>query len=111
MDERVLIVEDDETLLETLEYNLTRQGYETPTATDGLAALDVARQEHPDLIVLDISLPGIDGFEVCRILRREMSTALQMPTKREETRPKTISRDGSDEKEASFVLVRRQLLS
>ena len=50
MDEKVLVVEDDETLLETLEYNLTRQGFQVSTATDDLAALDVTRQEHPDLI-------------------------------------------------------------
>ena len=59
---KVLIVEDEPTLLETLEYNLTRQGYATCTAADGPTALETARQERPDLIVLDVMLPGLDGF-------------------------------------------------
>ena len=68
MVEKVLIVEDEPALLDTLEYNLTRQGYEAFTATDGVTALGVARRERPDLIILDIMLPGLDGLEVCRIL-------------------------------------------
>ena len=82
MEDKVLVVEDEPTLLETLEYNLTRQGYEVYTAADGLAALEVARQQRPDVIVLDIMLPGIDGFEVCRILRREMNVPILMLTAR-----------------------------
>jgi DNA-binding response OmpR family regulator len=80
--QKVLIVEDEPTLLETLEYNLTRQRYQVCTATDGLAALEMARQEQPDLILLDIMLPGLDGFEVCRILRREMSVPILVLTAR-----------------------------
>jgi DNA-binding response OmpR family regulator len=80
MDDKVLVVEDEPTLLETLEYNLTRQGYEVYTAADGLTALEVARQQRPDVIVLDVMLPGIDGFEVCRILRREMNVPILMLT-------------------------------
>jgi two-component system OmpR family response regulator len=68
---RILVVEDDPTLLETLEYNLSHQGYEVLTMTDGAGALEMARQERPDLIVLDLMLPGLDGLEVCRILRQE----------------------------------------
>jgi DNA-binding response OmpR family regulator len=82
MGEKVLVVEDEPTLLETLEYNLARQGYEVCTAADGLTALEVARRERPDLIVLDILLPGLDGFEVCRILRRETSVPILMLTAR-----------------------------
>ncbi len=67
---KVLIVEDDPTLLETLEYSLKRQGYQVYTAADGRVALEIARQERPDALVLDVMLPGLDGFEVCRILRR-----------------------------------------
>jgi len=80
--QKVLIVEDEPTLLETLEYNLTRQSYEVCTAADGPAALEVARRERPDAIVLDIMLPGLDGLEVCRILRREMSVPILMLTAR-----------------------------
>jgi DNA-binding response OmpR family regulator len=78
----ILVVEDDLTLLETLEYNLTGEGYEVITAADGLTALEVAREEQPDLIVLDLMLPRLDGFEVCRILRQETSVPILMLTAR-----------------------------
>jgi len=70
---KVLVVEDEPALLDTLEYNLVKQGYSVSTAKDGLKALEMARQVNPDLMVLDVMLPGLDGFEVCRILRQEMS--------------------------------------
>lgn len=70
---KVLVVEDEPALLDTLEYNLIKQGYSVSTAQDGLKALEIARQVNPDLMVLDVMLPGLDGFEVCRILRQEMS--------------------------------------
>lgn len=79
---RVLVVEDDQTLLEVLEYNLTGEGYEVATASDGLTALQTAREVKPDLILLDIMLPGLDGLEVCRILRQEMSSPILMLTAR-----------------------------
>ncbi len=82
MSEKVLVVEDEPTLVETLAYNLNRQGYTVVTATDGHAALAVARREQPDLIVLDLMLPGLDGFEVCRILRQEMNVPILMLTAR-----------------------------
>ena len=72
---KLLVVEDEPTLLETLKYNLTRQGYEVVTAADGVQALPTARAEKPDLVILDVMLPGLDGFEICRILRQEMSLA------------------------------------
>jgi DNA-binding response OmpR family regulator len=78
----ILVVEDDLTLLDTLEYNLAGEGYDVITAADGLTALDVAREEQPDLIVLDLMLPRLDGFEVCRILRQETSVPILMLTAR-----------------------------
>jgi len=84
MKEKVLVVDDEPTLLETLEYNLCRQGYEVFTAADGPAALEVARSTRPDVIVLDVMLPGLDGFDVCRILRREMSAPILMLTARDD---------------------------
>jgi DNA-binding response OmpR family regulator len=84
MAEKILVVEDELTLQETLAYNLKHQGYTVETAGDGPSALDVARRSHPDLIILDIMLPGIDGFEVCRILRQEMSTPILMLTARDD---------------------------
>lgn len=60
---KILIVEDEPSLIETLDYSLRRQGYEVVTANDGRKALVSARQQQPDLIVLDVMLPGLDGFE------------------------------------------------
>ena len=84
MSEKILVVEDEISLQETLAYNLKRQGYQVETAGDGTVALDTARQSHPDLIILDIMLPGMDGFEVCRILRQEMNTPVLMLTARDD---------------------------
>ena len=84
MPETVLVVEDEKALRETLEYNLRKEGYEVHSVEDGRAALDTARRSKPDLIVLDIMLPGMDGFEVCRILRRESSTPILMLTARDD---------------------------
>ena len=77
---KVLIVEDDRTLLDVLKYNLTKEGHDVVTASDGVEALDVARNKKPDLIVLDVMLPKLDGFEVCRILRSEMTVPILMLT-------------------------------
>ena len=84
MAESILIVEDEPSLQETLVYNLEKQGYTVEAAGDGRAALDAARRLKPDLIVLDIMLPELDGFEVCKILRREMSTPILMLTARDD---------------------------
>ena len=68
---RILVVEDGQTLLDGFTCNLLKESYGVVTAVDGVQALEVARSEKPDLIVLDIMLPKLDGLEVCRILRRE----------------------------------------
>ena len=83
MSERILVVEDEPALQETLAYNLTRQGYTVEVASDGQSAIETARRMHPDLIVLDILLPVLDGFEVCRILRQDMNTPILMLTARD----------------------------
>ncbi len=98
MTNKILVVEDEPTLLETLEYNLVRQGYEVYTATDGPTALDIARQQEPDLLLLDIMLPGIDGIEVCRILRQEMTIPILMLTARDEEVDKVVGLEvGADD--------------
>ena len=98
MESKILVVEDDNTLLEMLEYNLKRQGYQVVTAKDGRSALTFARQEKPDLIVLDVMLPGIDGFEVCRILRKEFSFPILMLTARTEEVDKIVGLEvGADD--------------
>ena len=69
--ETILVVEDEPSLQETLAYNLEKQGYTVESVSDGCTALETARRLRPDLIVLDIMLPGLDGIEVCKTLRRE----------------------------------------
>ncbi len=72
--ERVLVVDDEEDILELVRYNLSSEGYEVVTAVTGEAALDAARSAEPDLIVLDLMLPGIDGLDVARILKEDPRT-------------------------------------
>lgn len=84
MAEKILVVEDELSLQETLAYNLRKQGYEVEAVGDGPSALEAARRVKPNLILLDIMLPGMDGFEVCRILRNEMSTPVLMLTARDD---------------------------
>ena len=94
----MLIVEDEPTLLDTLKYNLQRQGYDVVTASDGVEALPMARNENPDLVILDIMLPGLDGFEICRILRQEMSVPILMLTARDEEVDKIVGLEvGADD--------------
>lgn len=75
MARKILVVDDEAVLAETIAYNLEQSGYHVITVADGNSALDAARSERPDLIILDVMLPGIDGLEVCRQLRRENRTA------------------------------------
>lgn len=82
MSESVLVVEDDLVMRETLEYRLSDDGYDVFLAEDGYGAIEMARTKRPDVILLDIMLPGIDGFEVCRLLRQEMTTPILMLTAR-----------------------------
>jgi DNA-binding response OmpR family regulator len=82
--DKILVVEDDPTLQETLAYNLTRQGYDVTTAGDGQAAVESAERIIPDLVVLDIMLPVIDGYEVCRILRKKSNVPILMLTARDD---------------------------
>ena len=80
MEKSVLVVEDEENLLEALRYNLEREGYRVHTATDGGDGLELARRVKPSLVLLDIMLPTLDGFEICRILRRESEVPILMLT-------------------------------
>ncbi|MBI5301624.1 MAG: response regulator transcription factor [Chloroflexi bacterium] len=79
---KLLLVEDDQTLLETLAYNLGREGYDVVRASDGITALNLAREHKPDLIILDIMLPELDGLSVCRTLRRESNVPIVLLTAR-----------------------------
>jgi DNA-binding response OmpR family regulator len=80
----ILLVEDDATLAETLRYNLEREGYTVIGAGDGVTALELARQDKPDIVVLDVMLPRLDGFSVCRMLRKESAIPIIMLTARQD---------------------------
>ena len=98
MAEKILVVEDELVLRDALAYNLTRQGYEVSTAADGHRAVEVAHAEEPDLILLDIMLPGLDGFEVCRILRQDTSAPIIMLTARDDEVDKIVGLEvGADD--------------
>ncbi len=98
MSEYILVVEDEPTLQETLAYNLTRQGYQVQTAGDGQTALRLAHERQPDLVVLDIMLPILDGYEVCRILRQEMNMPILILTARDEEIDRVIGLEmGADD--------------
>ena len=69
---RILVVDDEPDILETLEYSLTKKGYEVATALDGLEGLDKAKRLPPDFMILDVMLPGCNGYEVSRMLKEWM---------------------------------------
>ncbi len=95
---KILVVEDDTSLLTTLKYNLQKDGYSVTTAIDGPEALEVARKEKPDLIVLDVMLPGLSGYEVCRILRKETIVPILMLTAKTEDTDKIVGLEiGADD--------------
>ena len=94
----ILIIEDEPALVDTLQYSLNRQGYQVLVATDGQLGIDIARQHKPDLIVLDVMLPKLDGFEVCRILRQEMNVPILMLTARSDEVDKIVGLEvGADD--------------
>jgi DNA-binding response OmpR family regulator len=82
--EKILIVEDELTLQETLAYNLKHQGYEVITTANGLDAIKKTGEIGPAMVILDVMLPGADGFEVCRQIRKTMTMPILMLTARAE---------------------------
>jgi two-component system OmpR family response regulator len=97
-DSKILVVEDDLNLLDTLKYNLLKEGYSVIKAADGSSALEMARREKPELIVLDVMLPKLSGFEVCRILRKDMTIPILMLTAKTEVVDKIVGLEiGADD--------------
>jgi len=98
---KVLIVDDESDIVEFVQYNLRKEMYETLSAADGPKALQAARQQRPDLILLDLMLPGIDGLEVCRALKAGRDTAhipiIMLTAKGEETDIVTGLEIGADD--------------
>ena len=81
---KILVIDDEQILLDTVRYNLARSGHQVRVAADGEAGLRAAREDPPDLVLLDVMLPRMDGLEVCRILRGESSVPIVMLTARDE---------------------------
>jgi len=94
----ILVVDDEKTLRDMLEYNLRRQGYRVLAAADGNEAIRLAYAERPDLIILDIMLPGMSGFDVCRAVRKELTVPILMLSAREEEIDKVLGLElGADD--------------
>jgi DNA-binding response OmpR family regulator len=74
MAKKVLIIEDDPAISRLVDFSLKNEGYETATASNGLDGIRKAKYETPDLVILDVMLPGMDGFEICHRLRTESDT-------------------------------------
>ncbi len=75
METKILVVDDEQDILDLISYNLSKEGFKVYTAANGTQAVEVARKVLPDLIILDVMMPGMDGFEVCRTLRKDEATA------------------------------------
>lgn len=84
MGKTVLIVEDEQNIVDILSFNLEREGYDTLEAYDGNTGLQLTLEQNPDLVLLDLMLPGMDGFTVCRRLRQEIDIPILMVTARRE---------------------------
>lgn len=99
MDERcVLIIEDEQAIIDILEFNFKKEGYKVLEAMDGQTGLDLALSENPDLILLDVMLPKMDGFEVCKKIREKSSVPIIMLTAREEEVDKVLGLElGADD--------------
>ncbi|HLJ59977.1 MAG TPA: response regulator transcription factor [bacterium] len=98
MKQRILLVDDEHAIVESLRYALEREGYEVLEAGDGGQALDLARAKSPDLVLLDVMLPGMSGFEVCRILRQESRVPILMITARADEPDRIVGLDlGADD--------------
>jgi two-component system, OmpR family, alkaline phosphatase synthesis response regulator PhoP len=99
MDKKVLVVDDEQSIVTLLEYNLKQAGYEVITAMDGESGKNLAQQERPDLIVLDLMLPKLNGIEVCKQLRQEkIHTPILMLTAKDDEFDKVLGLElGADD--------------
>jgi len=98
MEKKILLVEDEKTLAKALKFNLEKEGFKVSTAFDGEEALELFTKERPDLIILDLMLPKIDGFELCRRLRRSSDVPIIMLTARDEDIDKILGLElGADD--------------
>ncbi|MCD5414583.1 MAG: response regulator transcription factor [Clostridiales bacterium] len=98
MGEKILLVEDEKTISDIVKFNLEREGYTVVTAFDGKVALEIAAEMSPDLVLLDVMLPEIDGFQVCRKLRESFTMPILMLTAKDEELDKVLGLEmGADD--------------
>ncbi|MFC1994718.1 response regulator [Chloroflexota bacterium] len=98
MTRKLLVVDDEKKIVEILKAYLEREGYQVITAYDGRSALELARRDSPDLIILDLMLPEVSGWDVCRELRRESDVPVIMLTARDDTTDKIVGLElGADD--------------
>ncbi len=94
----ILIVDDEKPIVDILVYNLNKEGYETLEANDGITAVDIALENHPDLILLDIMLPKLDGLSVCKRIRNSLNVPILMLTAKDEEIDKILGLElGADD--------------
>jgi two-component system alkaline phosphatase synthesis response regulator PhoP len=111
---KILVVDDEAVLVETIAYNLEQAGYAVVTAADGASGLEAAQREKPDLIILDLMLPEMDGLEVCRQLRREGNTAttpIMMLTAKSDEIDKVVGLEVGADDYVTKPFGRRELLA
>jgi two-component system OmpR family response regulator len=95
---KILLVDDEPNILQFLQFGLENEGFEVLTAQDGLTAINLAKQHHPHLAVLDVMMPGMDGFEVCRMLKKSENIAVIMLTAKDEVEDRVKGLDlGADD--------------
>lgn len=114
MARKILVVDDEAVLVETIAYNLEQAGYQVITAADGASALEATRRETPDLIILDLMLPEMDGLEVCRQLRRDSKTAttpIMMLTAKDDEIDKVVGLEVGADDYVTKPFARRELLA
>lgn len=92
MEKKILVIEDDPATSRLVDYSLKHEGYQVITASNGLEGVRKARNESPDLVILDVMLPGMDGFEICHRLRSEPTTA-KLPILMFSAKAQEIDRD------------------
>jgi len=98
VDKTILIIEDEQPIVDILKFNLSKDGYTTIEANDGITGLDLALNASPDLVLLDVMLPGMEGFEVCRKIRERSNVPIIMLTAREEEIDKVLGLElGADD--------------
>jgi len=98
MSAKILVVDDEPSIVKSIQYSLEKEGYTVATAHDGAQAIEVARREKPNLVILDVMLPSLDGYEVCRQIRQEMPVPIIMLTAKGEEIDKVVGLEiGADE--------------